>query len=99
MRKINLDELNYDLEIDRISSEIKKKKARRVLIQLPDGLKPYAAQIVDAIQEKLKAKNKPEIMIYFGTCFGACDLPIEEAKIANIDLIVQFGHSPWIYKS
>ena len=90
-----LDDLEYDLEIDRVAREIVKKKAKRVLIQLPDGLKPFSTLIAEAIKEKTKAKTKPEIMIYFGTCFGACDVPLEEAKQADIDLIVQFGHSAW----
>ena len=91
-----LDDLEYDLELDRIASEIKEKKAKRVLIQLPDGLKPFSTLIAEAIKDK--TKNKAEVLIYFGSCFGACDIPIEEAKSADIDLIVQFGHSPWNFK-
>ena len=92
----NLQDLEYDLELDRIAGEIKKKKAKRVLIQLPDGLKPYATKIAEAIEQK--TNNKAEILIYFGTCFGACDVPVDEAKAAGVDLIVQFGHSAWKFK-
>lgn len=93
----SLNDLEYDLELDRVAREIKAKKAKRVLIQLPDGLKPFASSIAEAIKEKTgaKSRDKPEIFIYFGTCFGACDVPVEEAKSADINLIVQFGHSPW----
>ena len=66
------------------------------VIQLPDGLKPFATTIAEAIKEK--TKNKSEIMIYFGSCFGACDVPIDEAKSADINLIIQFGHSAWNFK-
>ena len=88
-----LQDLDYDIEIDRIAKEIKKQKAKRVLIQLPDGLKPFATIIAEAIKQK--TKNKAEVLIYFGSCFGACDVPIDEAKSAGIDLIIQFGHSAW----
>jgi len=77
---------SYDLELDKVVKQINKQKAKSVLIQLPDGLKPKATEIVNTLQEKTKAN----IMIWFDTCFGACDIPK-----ADVDLIVQFGHSPW----
>ena len=41
----------YDLELKRIISEIKKIKAKLVLLQFPDGLKPYATVVVDYLKE------------------------------------------------
>jgi len=82
--------MNYDLELERVVAQIKKQKAKSVLIQLPDGLKPKATEIVDELE---KATNAT-ILIYSGTCFGACDLPTD----IKVDLIVQFGHSAWPYK-
>ncbi|MFH1238156.1 MAG: diphthamide synthesis protein [archaeon] len=81
----NLEE-KYELELDRIVSEIKMKKAKTVLLQLPDGLKPWGPMISDYLEEKTNAK----ISIWLGACFGACDLPNSDA-----DLIVQFGHASW----
>ena len=37
----------YELELDRVVSEIKNKKAKLVLLQFPDGLKIYATSVVD----------------------------------------------------
>lgn len=79
-------EEKYELELDRIVKEIKSKKARSVLLQFPDGMKPYATQVADYLSSKTSA----EIRIYLGTCFGACDIPKSDAE-----LIVQFGHAPW----
>ena len=76
----------YDLELDRIIKEVKTKKPKSVLIQLPDGLKQYATAIVDHLQEKTDAQFK----IHLGSCFGACDVPK-----TSCDLIIQFGHAPW----
>lgn len=78
----------YDLEIEKAVSEIKKAKAKTVCIQLPDGLKPKAGEIVDEIEAKTKAK----CMIWLGSCFGACDIPN-----VNTDLLIQWGHSKWIF--
>jgi 2-(3-amino-3-carboxypropyl)histidine synthase len=81
----NLEE-KYDLELNRVIKEIKLQKAKTVLLQFPDGLKPWAVSVVKFLEEKTSAK----ISIWLGTCFGACDLPNSKA-----DLVIQFGHAPW----
>jgi len=80
----------YDLELERIISEIKKTKAKLVLLQFADGLKPYSTVVVDFLREKTNA----EFLIWLGSCYGACDIPVGLEKIKpKIDLIIQFGHS------
>ncbi|MGM5485208.1 MAG: diphthamide synthesis protein [Nanobdellota archaeon] len=81
---------DYDLEIEKAVEKIKKEGAKKVLIQLPDGLKPAAKMIVDKIKEDTSA----EPFIYFGTCYGACDFPVEMEK-AGFDLVIAWGHSEW----
>lgn len=82
----------YDLELERVLKEIKKKKAKLVLLQFPDGLKKYATAVVDYLNEKLD--NKTEFLIWFGTCFGACDTPnLGKELEKKIDLVIQFGHN------
>ena len=81
--------MSYNLELERIVNEIKKQKARLVCIQLPDGLKPKANEIQDAIEKMTKAK----VLIWAGSCYGACDIP--DLKGLNIDLLIQWGHSKW----
>ena len=78
----------YDLEIDKIIEELKKNNAKRVLIHLPDGLKPRAKEIVDCIEERCKC----DVFIWFGDCFGACDLPCGIDKL-DIDIVFHFGHN------
>jgi len=86
-------EREYDLEIDKIVKTIKKEKAKKVLLQFPDGLKPYST----VISEEIERKSGCECLIWLGTCFGACDVPLDVERL-GVDLIVQFGHSPWKYK-
>ena len=83
-------EEEYDLELNRIIRTIKKERAKKVLIQLPDGLKLYATVIADYLEEKMK---NVEFFIWLGSCYGACDVP----DVKDIDLIIQFGHSSWNY--
>jgi 2-(3-amino-3-carboxypropyl)histidine synthase len=80
----------YDLELDKVISEIKKNKAKLVCLQLPDGLKPKA----DAIQEEIQKKTDANVVIWLGSCFGACDVPYEVQRL-GVDLLIQWGHSEW----
>jgi len=89
-KSINEIEDIYELEIDKIVKTIKKEKAGKVLLQFPDGMKPYSKVICDEIEDK----SNVECFIWLGSCFGACDIPIEVEGL-GVDLIVQFGHSSW----
>ena len=83
-------ESKYDLELDKVIGEITRKKAKIVLLQFPDGLKPYATVVVDYLEEKTSA----EFLIWFGSCYGACDVPILPKDIEKkIGLVIQFGHN------
>jgi len=79
-------EKDYELELGRVVSEIKKRKVKSVLLQLPDGLKPWGPVICDYLERE----RGVGVSIWLGACFGACDLPDSEA-----DLVIQFGHAPW----
>jgi len=82
----------YDLQLDNIVKEIKKVKAKIVLLQFPDGLKPYATSVADYLSEQ--TKGKVEFLVWIETCYGACDTPVLPQKIEKqVDLAVQFGHS------
>ncbi|MBW2972648.1 diphthamide synthesis protein [Candidatus Woesearchaeota archaeon] len=80
--------MEYDLELERAAELIKKDKAEKVCIQLPDGLKPKAKEIADFLSSKTGA----EIYIWAGSCFGACDTP---RLPKDFDMLIQWGHSPW----
>lgn len=77
----------YELDLDKIEMEIKKSKAKKVLLQFPDGLKIYATDFVDFLSEKFP---KLEFRIWLGSCYGACDIPNTQC-----DLVIQLGHAKW----
>ncbi len=80
----------YNLELEKVISEIKKAKAKLVLLQFPDGLKPYATTVVDYLREK----TNTEFLIWLGSCYGACDIPVGIDKLKpKIDMTIQFGHN------
>ncbi len=82
---------NYDLDLNKAIDEIKKTDAKLVCIQLPDGLKPQAKKI----QDELEHKTDAEIVIWMGSCWGGCDIPLAVQKL-NADLLIQWGHSVYI---
>ena len=66
-----------------------KYDAQTVLIQLPEGLRPYAFTLVKDIKKRTGAN----IIISGDSCYGACDLAIKEAEILEADLLIHYGHS------
>ena len=82
--------MDYDLEIEKAVQKIQQENAKLVCLQLPDGLKQYAAQIQDALEKETDAR----VLIWAGSCFGSCDVPIE-LEHCKVDLLVQWGHSEW----
>jgi len=84
--------MDYDLELDKVAADIKKAKAKKVCLQLPDGLKMYADEIVDELSKKLK--GKVQLYIWAGSNFGACDIPMQ-LKGLDFDMVVNFGHAPF----
>ncbi len=91
-KSINEIEEIYELEIEKIVKTIRKEKAKMVLLQFPEGMKPYSQVICDEIEDKTGSL----CLIWLDSCFGACDIPIEVKRL-GVNLIVQFGHSSWKY--
>lgn len=83
--------MELDLKLDDVVKEISANKAKRVVLQLPDGLKPKAKEILEYIEKNAKV----EVIIWLGTCFGACDVPMELDRL-GVDLLIQFGHSEFM---
>jgi 2-(3-amino-3-carboxypropyl)histidine synthase len=78
----------FDFEEERIKQEIAKLGAKRVLLQLPEGLKPEGPRLAKIIE-----KTGALPIISADPCYGACDLATGEAERLGVDLIVHFGHA------
>jgi 2-(3-amino-3-carboxypropyl)histidine synthase len=72
---------NFDFEEERVRQEILRLGAKRVFLQLPEGLKPEATRLAKVIE-----KSGALPIVSADPCYGACDLPTAE------DLIVHYGH-------
>ncbi len=60
----------------------------RILLQFPEGLRMKALKLA----EKLEKKGN-EVFIFLEPCYGACDIPVEEAKMLHCDKIIHYGHT------
>ncbi len=76
------------------SAELKKLKAKRVFLQIPEGLKTDADEIV----EELEGKGF-EVITGMDPCFGACDVKPVEAKLLGCDAILHIGHNIFVQEN
>ncbi len=60
----------------------------RIFLQVPDGLKTKVTEIADKIDG--------EVFISGESCYGACDLRVDDAKKLNCDKIVHYGHTKFL---
>jgi 2-(3-amino-3-carboxypropyl)histidine synthase len=81
----------FDFEEERIKQEIVKLGAKRVLLQLPEGLKPEGPRLAAFVE---KAGALP--IVSADPCYGACDLPIDETERLGVDIMVHFGHAKMV---
>jgi 2-(3-amino-3-carboxypropyl)histidine synthase len=82
------DMKGFDFEEEHIKQEITKLGAKRVLLQLPEGLKPESPRLA-----KIVEASGAVPIISADPCYGACDLAVNEAQSLGVDLIVHFGHA------
>jgi 2-(3-amino-3-carboxypropyl)histidine synthase len=81
--------LNFETEY--LIKELKKIKPKKVLVQLPEGVKQNVFEIA-----KIFRDLKIEAVFSGETCWGGCSVSVGEAKSVNADLIVHFGHAKFM---
>jgi 2-(3-amino-3-carboxypropyl)histidine synthase len=84
---------NFNFEEERLKDEIKKRRAKRVFIHMPEGLKVEGPRLASVI-EKLGAVA----FVSADPCYGGCDLAAQEAECIGADLVVHYGHSELLPK-
>ena len=80
-----------DFEKEKLVRELKKRKPKRVLIQLAEGIKQNSTEFADIFNEL-----GIEAIFSGETSWGACAPAIQEAEALGADLIVHFGHAEFI---
>ncbi len=85
----------FDLEEEKLLAEIEGRGARKILIQLPDGLKAEGPRLASLVREKTGA----EVFVSAAPAWGACDLSLDAASRLKADLLVHYGHNEFLRDS
>ena len=81
----------FNFETEKLRKHLEKIKPKRVLVQLPEGVKQNSFELLEFFE-----KLKTEAIFSGETCWGGCAVAVEEAKSVKADLIVHFGHSEFM---
>jgi 2-(3-amino-3-carboxypropyl)histidine synthase len=82
----------FDLDEDKLLAEITGRGARRILIQLPDGLKNEGTRLATLVRRKTGA----DVFVSAVPAWGACDLSIDAATRLKADLLVHYAHNEFL---
>ena len=83
--------MTLNFEIPKLIEELKKRKPKKVLVQLPEGIKQNTSEIAKDIEDL-----GIEVIFSGETAWGACSVAVQEAEAFGADLIVHFGHAKFI---
>ena len=80
---------NYNFEIPKTIWRIRTSKAKRVALQMPEGLTMFATTIADIIEKFTGAES----VIMGDVTYGACCVDDFSARALGCDMMVHYGHS------
>ncbi len=75
-----------NITIDDVIRQLEDINARKILLQLPDGLKPHVFDYFSKLSEKFS------VIVSSEPFYGACDISTMDVY-KDVDCIVQLGHS------
>lgn len=76
------------LDTGSLAAKLRKRKARRVFLQVPEGLKARVQEFANDLEA-----SGFHVLISVEPCFGACDIRDREAKAMGCDVLVHVGHA------
>lgn len=80
---------NYNFEIQKTVFNIRKAKATRVALQMPEGLLMFACSIADILERFCSV----ETLVMGDVTYGACCIDDFTARALGCDFMVHYGHS------
>jgi len=80
---------NYNFEIHKTVWNIKKNGAKRVALQMPEGLLIYSLIISDILEQFCEV----ETVVMGDVSYGACCIDDFTARALDCDFIVHYAHS------
>ena len=84
-----MDLERHDFQVDDLVERIQAGDHRLVALQVPEGLKIQALEIMDGIESRTGAR----LVLAADPCYGACDLIHGKMRMMGVDLVAHMGHS------
>ena len=84
-----MDLNRHDFELDELIGRIQENDHRLVALQVPEGLKMQALEMMDEIETASSAK----VVLAADPCYGACDLVHNKMQMMGVELVAHMGHS------
>ncbi|MAY04045.1 MAG: diphthamide biosynthesis enzyme Dph2 [Euryarchaeota archaeon] len=84
-----MDLNRHDFQLEELIQRIEKNDNRLVALQVPEGLKMQALEMMDEIESGSGAK----VVLAADPCYGACDLVHDKMKMMGVELVAHLGHS------
>ena len=90
-----MTEVKFDWETGIKEVCLKLQGKKRIGVQVPEGLKPRAHQIVERVRKLTGAK----VVLWGEPTYGACDLADRPLEEIGADALIHMGHLPMPYHS
>ncbi len=84
-----MDLERHNFELDDLINRIKENDHRLVALQVPEGLKMQALDMMDQIETETSAR----VVLSADPCYGACDLVHDKMQNIGAELVAHMGHS------
>ena len=84
-----MDLEKHDFQLEELVERIRNNDNRLVALQVPEGLKIQALEMIDAIEGESGAR----VILAADPCYGACDLVHDKMKMMGVELVAHMGHS------
>ena len=79
----------HDFKLAELIGRIQENDHRLVALQVPEGLKMQALEMMDEIETASSAK----VVLAADPCYGACDLVHDKMQMMGVELVAHMGHS------
>ncbi len=84
--KTTFEKIFERIDFSEIFKELEKRNAKKIGIQLPDGLKYFSKEISEMFEREY------EVVISGSATYGACDIDMH--LLEEVDVLVHFAHPP-----
>jgi len=86
---MNMDIDMHNFELDELIARIKDGDHRLIALQVPEGLKIQALELMDQVEDETSTK----IVLAADPCYGACDLVHDKMRMMGVEMVAHMGHS------